>query len=186
MAEKVDASVEGTKVRLRPVNVDDAELLELWQSPEYVGEFNVFGVKGRPITQRIESGLVTSEGGTLMVELLTNYKPIGSVSWRGVRYGPNPESLAWNIGINLIPEARGHGFGTEAQQLLAAHLFATTAVNRIEASTDVENVPEQRALEKAGFVKEGVLSGAQYRPGGWHDLAVYACVRDRRRPATSL
>lgn len=179
MGAKGDSSIAGRMVRLRPVTVDDAELLELWQSPEYVGEFNVFGVKGRPVRERIqENGLVTSEGGTLIVELQADHKPIGSVSWRGVRYGPNPESVAWNIGINLIPEARGHGFGTEAQRLLAAHLFATTPVNRIEASTDVENVAEQRALEKAGFVKEGVLRGAQYRPGGWHDLVVYACVRD--------
>jgi RimJ/RimL family protein N-acetyltransferase len=180
VAGKVDSSVEGTKVRLRPVTADDAELLELWQSPAYVGEFNVFGVKGRPVKERIESGVVTSRDGTLMVELQANRKPIGSVSWRGVRYGPNPESVAWNIGINLIPEARGHGFGAEAQQLLAVHLLATTTVNRIEASTDVENVPEQRALEKAGFVKEGVLRGAQYRPGGWHDLVVYSWVRGKR------
>lgn len=179
MAGEVNSSIDGTKVRLRPITVDDAELLALWQSPEYVGEFNVFGVKGRPVKERIETGLVTSQDGTLMVEVQANRKPIGSVSWRGVRYGPNPESVAWNIGINLIPEARGHGFGTEAQHLLAVHLFATTTVNRIEASTDVENVPEQRALEKAGFVKEGVLRGAQYRPGGWHDLVVYAWIRDK-------
>jgi RimJ/RimL family protein N-acetyltransferase len=178
---EVNSSIDGAKVRLRPVTVDDAQLIELWQAPEYVGEFNVFGVKGRPVTERIkEGGLVTAEGGTLMVELRANHKPIGSVSWRGVRYGPNPESVAWNIGINLIPEARGHGFGTEAQDLLAVHLFAKTTVNRIEASTDVENVSEQRSLEKSGFVKEGVLRGAQYRPGGWHDLAVYARVRDKR------
>jgi RimJ/RimL family protein N-acetyltransferase len=83
----------------------------------------------------------------------------------------------WNIGINLIPEGRGQGFGPEAQRGLAERLFATTDANRVEAMTDVENNAEQRALEKAGFVREGVLRGAQFRAGAWHDLVVYSLLR---------
>lgn len=167
------------QVRLRPVTLEDADLLELWQSNEYRGEFNNFGIPRRPVREGIrENGLVSSQGGTLVVELVASRQPIGTVSWREVRYGPNPESACWNIGISLVPDARGHGFGTEAQRTLVAHLFATTPVTRIEAGTDIENVAEQRALEKAGFQREGVLRRAQYRPGGWHDLVVYACVRE--------
>lgn len=174
-----ELSTGGPQVRLRPVTLDDAALLELWQSAEYRGEFNDFGIPLRPVRERVqENGLVTSQGGTLIVERVADPKPIGTVSWREVRYGPNPESIAWNIGINLVPEARGHGFGSEAQRVLAAHLFTTTPVKRIEAGTDVDNVAEQRALEKAGFQKEGVLRRAQYRRGGWHDLVIYASVRD--------
>ena len=76
---------------------------------------------------------------------------------------------------------RGHGFGSLAQRLLVDYLFATTSVNRIEASTDVDNLAEQRALEKAGFVREGVLRGAQYRASAWHDLAIYAVVRNAKQ-----
>ena len=72
---------------------------------------------------------------------------------------------------------RGLGYGTEAQRLLADYLFVNTEVNRVEASTDVQNFAEQRALEKAGFTRDGVLRGAQYRAGGWHDLAVYSILR---------
>ena len=32
-------------------------------------------------------------------------------------------------------------------------------------------------LEKAGFAREGVLKGWQYRAGGWHDLVVLARIR---------
>ena len=35
----------------------------------------------------------------------------------------------------------------------------------IEAITEITNVGEQRALEKAGFTREGILPGATYRPG---------------------
>jgi RimJ/RimL family protein N-acetyltransferase len=85
--------------------------------------------------------------------------------------------MCWNIGIDLVPEGRGQGFGTEAQRLLAGYLFATTKVNRVEASTDVENMSEQRSLEKAGFTREGVVRGAQFRGGSFHDLVVYARLR---------
>ena len=39
------------------------------------------------------------------------------------------------------------------------------------------NVVEQRALEGAGFSREGVLRGAQWRRGEWHDLVSYARLR---------
>jgi RimJ/RimL family protein N-acetyltransferase len=84
---------------------------------------------------------------------------------------------AWNIGISLIPEARGQGYGPIAQQLLADYLFDTTDANRVEAQTDVENAAEQRALEKAGFVREGAARGSQYRAGRYHDLITYARLR---------
>jgi len=35
---------------------------------------------------------------------------------------------------------------------LVTYLFSHTPVQRIEAGTDLNNVAEQRALEKAGFV----------------------------------
>jgi len=104
-------------------------------------------------------------------------RTVGSVSWHEVHYGPNPESAAWNIGIDLVPEARGQGLGSEAQRLLAQHLFATTAVNRVEASTDVENAAEQGALARAGFTREGVLRGAQFRASRWHDIVVWSVLR---------
>jgi RimJ/RimL family protein N-acetyltransferase len=117
-------------------------------------------------------------GGELIIERLSDDEPIGTVGWHLERYGPNEESGAWNIGIALIPDARGHGYGTEAQRLVADFLFETTTLHRVEASTDVENLPEQRSLEKAGFVREAVLRGVQYRAGTWHDLVNYARLRD--------
>jgi RimJ/RimL family protein N-acetyltransferase len=167
-------------IRLRQATLDDVDVLTLWSSsPRYTGEFNDFGVAHqRPYYELIDKNeLIGSHGGTLMVERIAGSKAIGTVSWRQVRYGPSPESVAWNIGISLIPEMRGLGLGSIAQRLLADYLFATTSVNRIEAGTDVDNLAEQRALEKAGFIRDGVLRGAQHRAGRWHDLVIYSVVR---------
>jgi RimJ/RimL family protein N-acetyltransferase len=99
------------------------------------------------------------------------------VSWHATHYGPTAGSRAINIGISLAPAARGRGIGSRAQRLLAEHLFATTDVTRVEASTDVANTAEQRALERAGFTREGVIRSAQERVDGLHDLVGYAILR---------
>jgi len=35
--------------------------------------------------------------------------------------------------------------------------------------TDIASVAEQKALEKVGFQRDGVMCQAQYRDGTWHD-----------------
>ncbi|HEY7597313.1 MAG TPA: GNAT family protein [Actinophytocola sp.] len=107
---------------------------------------------------------------------------LGGVSWHAVDYGGTLGCQAWNIGIGLVPAARGRGVGTLAQRLLVEHLFATTEVDRVEAGTDVENVGEQRALEKAGFRREGVLRGTQLRGGIRHNLVHYGILRSDLDP----
>jgi RimJ/RimL family protein N-acetyltransferase len=170
----------GSKVRLRDLTIDDADLLDGWATdPDVRGEFNDFGLAPSPVNRdALAKGPFRNErNGELMVERLSDGEPIGAVSWHRVGYGPNDGSAAWNIGISLVPEARGHGFGTEAQRLLADYLFAATGFDRVEASTDVDNIAEQRALDKAGFIREGLLRGAQERSDIRHDLVNFARLR---------
>ena len=49
-------------------------------------------------------------------------------------------------------------------------------LDRIEASTDVTNIAEQKSLERAGFTREGVLRSAQKRADGRHDLYAYSIL----------
>ena len=167
-----------SRIRLRDATIDDADLLDSWETPEALGEFNYFGAPTSSKGEALAKGPLRDErNGTLIVEVIETGEPIGTVGWHGVGYGPNSASRAWNIGIALIPSARGQGYGGEAQRELADELFRTTDANRVEASTDVENLPEQRSLEKAGFSREGVQRGAQMRGGGYHDLVTYSRLR---------
>jgi len=61
------------------------------------------------------------------------------------------------IGFAMTPSEREKGYGTEAIQLMVDHLFLTKNIVRIQATTDARNVASQRALEKAGFVKEVIM-----------------------------
>ena len=76
-----------------------------------------------------------------------------------------------------LPEARGRGYGTQAQRLLARHLFAHSTVHRIWAGTEVGNLAEQRALEKAGFTREGITRATGWRDGAWRDGVIYSVLR---------
>jgi len=83
----------------------------------------------------------------------------------------------WSLGIQVVPAMRGQGIGTRAHELMVSYLFDRTVRNRIEAHTEVDNIAERRALEKAGFTLEGILHGACFRGGKWRDGALYSIVR---------
>jgi len=163
-------------VALRPVREEDLALFDrLFNDPDGAGEFQWYGWRDPTRFRRrlADNGLLADDGGTLMVALAG--EPVGFVSWRKVP--TSMSSFCWNIGIGLAPEHRGRGYGTQAQRLIARYLFAHTQVQRVEAGTDVDNLAEQRALEKAGFQREGVMRGYGYRLGAWHDAVLYGILR---------
>jgi RimJ/RimL family protein N-acetyltransferase len=168
------------RVRLRDVALDDADALDALRRGELTGGgYNDFGLGFGPVDRRrLTAGPPRgADGGVMLIERISDQRPIGTLGWRRVQYGPNRESDAWMIGIELEVEARGQGYGSEAQRLAADYLFRTTDIHRVEASTDVSNTAEQRALEKAGFTREGVNRQAQFRAGEYHDLVLYARLR---------
>ena len=171
--------IAGEKIRLRVVTHTDLALLDAWQNdPQVNSEFGEFGLRPAGSVSRgfAENGLLSSRHGMLLI-VTQDDTVVGLVDYHQERYGPNEGSIVYNIGISIAAEQRGKGYGTEAQKLLAAYLFSTYPIMRVEASTDIENVPEQRALEKAGFTREGVLRQAQWRSGRWHDLVVFSKLR---------
>jgi RimJ/RimL family protein N-acetyltransferase len=165
-----------TRVRLRPVQETDLAALEDSHSRE-ADPWNWFRhMPAGALHRRFAEGMISEEAGTLAVEAADGALA-GTVSWFTVKHGPTAACRALNIGISLLPGHRGRGYGAAAQRALAEYLFATTLAERIEAETDVENVAEQRALERAGFTREGVLRHTQLRAGHWRDNVIYSILR---------
>jgi RimJ/RimL family protein N-acetyltransferase len=161
---------------LRPVGEDDLALVHRLRSdPSATGEFGWFGWLAPGEVRRgwAEDGLLGDDGGMLVI--VNGAEPLGVMNWRKQKTAR--VSYCWEIGIALAPEARGQGYGTQAHRLLSGYLFAHTLVNRIQATTDIGNVAEQRALEKAGFSREGVLRGFAFRCGRWVDGVLYSLLR---------
>ena len=163
-------------VALRPVVEDDLPVLNgMLGSPEVRAPFQWFGWSdpGRMARGYAENGLLGPDNSILMVA--SGAETLGFVSWRKIDV---TSSYFWNMGILLLPAARGRGIGTRAHQLLVRYLFAHTPVMRIEADTDKDNIAEQRALEKAGFTQEGLMRSVVFRDGQWRDAYLYGIVRD--------
>jgi len=164
------------RIELRLVREDDLPVLEaLTHDQETTGEFQWFGWNHLRRWRRgwSEDGLISQDAGTLMV--VRDDERLGLVNWR--RRQITPAAYCWEIGVIMLPHARGRGDGTEAHRLLARYLFAHTTAHRIEAGTEVDNVAEQRALEKAGFSREGVMRGTGWRNGSWRDGVLYSLLR---------
>ncbi|MDP8929717.1 MAG: GNAT family N-acetyltransferase [Actinomycetota bacterium] len=171
--------VVSSRVRLRLMGEDELSVVAaFWSAAEVAGDFEWHGFRpAQQLRRRFEEdGLLSEDRGRLAIDI--DGACVGVVSWHRVRHGPNTASWCWNIGVMLLPEHRGQGVGTEAHRLVADYLFETTPVKRLEAGTDVDNVAEQKALEKNGFVREGVLRAAQFRAGDWRDIALYSLLRN--------
>lgn len=154
---------------LRPITAEDLPFLAGGESP-----FDDFGP--RPAPTEAPPPTLTEQGALAITDVDTN-ELLGDVTWIMQRWGPNAASRNPMIGIWLRSHARGRGIGTLAQRRIVDLFFRHTNFNRVEAATDVENLAEQRALEKANFVKEGTIRGAQWRDGAFHDSYLYSILR---------
>jgi RimJ/RimL family protein N-acetyltransferase len=170
-------------LRLRPVEEADLSVLDRFKmDPQATGPLEWYGWRdlGRYRRGWAENRLLGDKRGVLMVVRDTG--PLGFVNWR--RAWVAALSHCWEIGIALLPDARGKGYGTEAQRLLVRYLFAHSRVNRVQAATNIGNLAEQRALEKAGFTREGVLRGISFQNGRWQDGVLYSVLRHEVQPET--
>ncbi|MEU0600914.1 GNAT family protein [Streptomyces sp. NPDC006393] len=167
-----------SEVSLRPVTPGDLDLFEReFATEDGTGPFQWFGFTPthRLRARHAEDGLLGPDGGMLTVTAAG--AAVGRVEWFASAWGRPGTSSCWTMAVGLFPAARGRGTGTAAQRHLVRYLFAHTRAERVQAFTDHANLAEQRALEKAGFTREGTLRSAQWRAGRWHDQVLYSVLR---------
>ncbi|MGH7641496.1 MAG: GNAT family N-acetyltransferase [Candidatus Dormibacteria bacterium] len=176
--------VEPARVYLRPVELRDLEVCRRVDTEPALTrpfEWPGFHHHEEHLRRWEEDGYLSPDDSMLAVAAKDG-ACAGFVSWAPVRtMGPTGGCI--EVGILLLPEYRGQGMGWAAQRELAEYLFATTLAHRIQASTDVENAAERRALERAGFTFEGILRGVSYVEGEWRDDALYGCRREDQESA---
>jgi ribosomal-protein-alanine N-acetyltransferase len=166
-----------TEVILRPIQEADlADLCRYSTDPEAAGVFEWTGFEDPKAMRKRweEDGWLGAEHGRLAI--MSADSLAGNVSYKD-RSPWMTKGAIYEIGIALFPEYRGQGVGTTAQRLLVQYLLDTMPAHRIEAHTELENIAEQRALEKVGFEREGVLQQTVFRAGKWRDSIMYALIR---------
>ncbi|MHB8351676.1 MAG: GNAT family N-acetyltransferase [Thermoplasmata archaeon] len=165
----------GRHVKLEPLSQDDlAELVLAGEDPEIWRYLLTGDARGAEAMGRFIDLLLArqSQGSDLaftvreavhghaigMTRYLTIRREDRSVEIGGTWYHPR----FWRSAVN-----------TEAKYLLLRHAFDTEGCHRVEFKTDVENLRSQRAIERLGAQREGLLREHRVRPDGRFRSSVY-------------
>ena len=98
--------------------------------------------------------------------------------------------------LNIMPKDRGLEIGgtwygpefqrtpvnTECKYLLLSHAFETLGCIRVQLKTDLRNERSQKAIERIGAVKEGVLRNHMILPDGRYRHSVFYSILDTEWP----
>jgi N-acetyltransferase len=91
-----------------------------------------------------------------------------------------PDHRGLEIGRTWIGKAhQGSQVNPESKYLLFRHAFETLGAIRVQLKTDLRNLRSQRAVEKLGAVREGVLRKYQIRSNGEaRDTVMYSVLAE--------
>ncbi|WP_375390153.1 GNAT family N-acetyltransferase, partial [uncultured Amnibacterium sp.] len=81
------------------------------------------------------------------------------------------------VGIGLIPEARGRGIGTEAIAQVVEFAFVRRNLRRLHLQAIASNVGAIRVYERAGFAVEGRLREHAWVRGAYEDIVLMGLLR---------
>jgi ribosomal-protein-alanine N-acetyltransferase len=87
------------------------------------------------------------------------------------------QSRCATLGYLLSRPHWGQGYASEAMRVLLCHAFAELDLNRVEADVHPCNTGSAKALEKMGFLSEGLRRERWIVDGKKHDTAAYALLR---------
>lgn len=166
------------RVRLRPPAPEDLPTLFQWHNdPDAIAPWDRFDTESyEALGEALKAApqdpkslmprfmIVTQDGGRTIgvVGFFTSYTALDTVDvWYAL----------------TLPSERGKGYGSEAVRLLVDFLFTSRPLERVGATTDVENLASFRLLERLGFRREGTLKRALFHHGGWHDVYAYGVTR---------
>ncbi|MEA2663374.1 MAG: hypothetical protein QOI11_318 [Candidatus Eremiobacteraeota bacterium] len=123
----------------------------------------------------VRAALAGRDAGTMLpfvVEL--EGRIVGSTRYGEIREADRALEIGWTW---YLPEFRGTWVNPAAKRALLAHAFERLGMLRVQLKCDARNVPSQRAIEKLGAVREGVLRMHLRLPDGFQrDTVMYSIV----------
>ena len=129
-----------------------------------------------PYTRRDAQAFLS---GALSAEDSTNFAidvEGGAVGGIALVPGSDVERYSAEIGYWLGEAYWGRGIAAEALTLMTGFAFSSMNLLRIFALPFANNSQSTRVLEKAGFLKEGILRSSSVKHGRPRDQALYAVV----------
>lgn len=171
-------TLEGKVVRLEPLTQNHvADLCEVGFHPsiwEYMLYGNIDSEAG--MNEFIQDLLERQEQGTDLPFAVINKssgKAIGCTRYLDIQ----PINRCLEIGGTWYGlDYQRTAVNTEAKYLLLSHAFEILGAERVQLKTDLNNVRSQKAIERLGAVREGVLRNHMRRPDGLLRSSVYYSI----------
>ena len=138
------------------------------------------------LRDRFPSPFTESDGVSYITRTLASDDPtsfaidVGGVAVGGIslRPGGDIERIGAEIGYWIGEEFWNRGITTAAIKLMTDFGFAERGLRRIFAVPFTTNLASCRALEKAGYQREGLLRQSAIKDGRVLDQYMYARIRD--------
>ena len=173
--------LSGERVRLHPIRPADLDAFcEAHADIRSRGPYFPLGVVSEPVLRQryAENGLWEREAGTLLI-WAGDEELAGHIEF----FKPVAYWDAFELSYQLYDDRHaGHGYTTEAVQLLVDYLFGSKKQHRIHLVIVPENAASRRVAEKCGFVLEGTARGAFYNAGRNQDVLLYSLLSTDPRP----
>jgi RimJ/RimL family protein N-acetyltransferase len=182
-------TLEGAHVRLEPLALKHADdLFAVSRCPE------IWELLIAPPIQTLDEMCAWIEKAQQQTAAGTNIwfatvrradnRAVGVTSYLNISHADRGLEIG---GTWLTPEAWRTAINTECKYLLLRHAFETLGCIRVQLKTDERNVRSQRAIERLGAVKEGILRKYQVTHSGYQRNTVaysivdseWAAVRER-------
>lgn len=139
------------RLNMRPITEADLSLLQQWSnSPDSYGDhLSMESWSIEECRAKLQNACFWSDASkTYLMALKTDLQPIGTLRYWRKPETPTTAMIALKV---AVPEHRGKGYGTEAQKGLCRELFNKYHIQTIDVFTAMDNIPEQRCLEKLDF-----------------------------------
>lgn len=176
MNDSAEFALHGPRLTLRIPAPDDAgALFGLASDPEVTRWFS-WGPYSEPAEAEAYLARLPAqrERGTQLdlLQIDAAHGPIGITGLSEFSYRDRRAM----VGTWFAKAAWGSGANTESKALMAHLAFGILGLERLGAYANVANGRSQRALEKTGFVKEGVLRRWHRHGDELLDVAVYCML----------
>lgn len=125
----------------------------------------------RELVARAQEQWRTGAGAPFVIADAADDRPIGLLN---LQLGD--DKAVAGLAVSVFPEARGRGVASRALRLAATWGLAELGLQRVFAEAAADNAASIRAIEKAGFQREGTLRAHCETNGQRHDCVMFSLL----------
>lgn len=173
--------LSGPTLRVRIPRADDAPALFAGASdPEVTRWFSWGPYRCEDEARSYLARLAPQRARGEQLDLVVEHGAAGPIGISGLSEFV-PRDRRATLGTWLARAWWGTGANHETKALMCHLAFAVLGLERLGAYSNVEHERSQRALERIGFRREGVLRGYHRHDGRALDVVVFGLLRDEWR-----